>query len=61
MRPAFLSAFVVLAHLAIKSYDLVVAMTDGGPGTSTGMPATFMYTYTFGRNQMGSAPPRPSS
>ena len=25
MRPVFLSAFVVLAHLAIKSYDLVVA------------------------------------
>ncbi len=33
MRPVFLSAFVVLAHLAIKSYDLVVALTDGGPGT----------------------------
>ena len=35
MRPVFLSAFVVLAHLAIKSYDLVVALTDGGPGTAT--------------------------
>jgi hypothetical protein len=33
MRPVFLSAFVVLAHLAIKSYDLVVALTGGGPGT----------------------------
>ena len=39
MRPVFLSAFVVLAHLAIKSYDLVVAMTDGGPGTATWLPA----------------------
>ena len=36
LRPAFLSAFVVLAHLAIKSYDLVIAMTNGGPGTATG-------------------------
>ena len=35
MRPVFLSAFVVLAHMAIKSYDLVVALTDGGPGTAT--------------------------
>ena len=43
LRPVFLSAFVVLAHLAIKSYDLVVALTDGGPGTSTWLPAIFMY------------------
>ncbi len=53
LRPAFLSAFVILAHLAIKSYDLVVALTGGGPGRSTEMPATFMYSYTFTRNQMG--------
>ncbi len=53
LRPAFLSAFVILFHLAIKSYDLVVALTGGGPGRSTEMPATFMYSYTFTRNQMG--------
>ena len=35
LRPVFLSAFIVLAHLAIKSYDLVVALTGGGPGGST--------------------------
>ncbi len=52
MRPVFLSAFVVLAHLAIKSYDLVVAMTDGGPGTATWVPALFMQKFTFGRNEM---------
>lgn len=52
MRPVFLSAFVVLAHLAIKSYDLVVAMTDGGPGTATWTPALFMHKFTFGRNEM---------
>ena len=53
LRPAFMSAFVVLAHMAIKSYDLVVALTGGGPGTATELPATFMYSYTFTRNQMG--------
>jgi glucose/mannose transport system permease protein len=53
MRPVFLSAFVVLAHLAIKSYDLVVALTGGGPGQATELPATFMYSYTFTRNSMG--------
>ncbi|MGO7580399.1 carbohydrate ABC transporter permease, partial [Rhizobium ruizarguesonis] len=30
LRPIFLSAFIVLAHMAIKSYDLVVALTSGG-------------------------------
>jgi len=53
LRPAFMSAFVVLAHMAIKSYDLVIALTGGGPGRATELPATFMYSYTFTRNQMG--------
>ena len=53
LRPAFLSSFVILSHLAIKSYDLVIALTGGGPGRATEMPATFMYSYTFTRNQMG--------
>ena len=53
LRPAFLSAFVILAHLAIKAYDLVIALTNGGPGRATELPATFMYSYTFERNQMG--------
>lgn len=53
LRPAFMSAFVVLAHMAIKSYDLVIALTGGGPGNATELPATFMYSYTFTRSQMG--------
>ena len=53
LRPAFLSAFVILGHLAIKSYDLIIALTGGGPGRATELPATFMYSYTFTRNQMG--------
>jgi glucose/mannose transport system permease protein len=52
LRPVFLSAIIVLAHLAIKSYDLVVALTSGGPGGSAWLPANFMYEYTFKRNQM---------
>mgnify|MGYP000576585892 CR=1 FL=1 len=48
----FVSAFVILAHMAIKSYDLVVALTNGGPGRSTWLPSVFMYQYTFTRNEM---------
>lgn len=53
MRPVFLSVFVVLTHLAIKAYDLVIALTGGGPGQATELPATFMYSYSFTRNLMG--------
>ncbi len=53
LRPTLLSAVVLLTHMAIKSYDLIVALTGGGPGRATELPATFMYSYTFTRNQMG--------
>jgi glucose/mannose transport system permease protein len=53
LRPVFLSSLVILAHLAIKSYDLVVALTGGGPGYATDLPSTFMYTHTFTREQLG--------
>ncbi|MBW9064417.1 sugar ABC transporter permease [Rhizobium herbae] len=53
LRPVFLTAFVIEAHLAIKSYDLVVALTKGGPGVSTELPSTFMYSMTFTRNELG--------
>jgi glucose/mannose transport system permease protein len=52
LGPVFLSSFVILAHMAIKSYDLVIALTNGGPGRSTWLPSVFMYQYTFTRNEM---------
>lgn len=53
LRPVFLSSLVILAHLAIKSYELVVALTGGGPGYATELPSTFMYAHTFTRNELG--------
>ena len=55
MAPIFLSAFVVLTHLAIKSFDLVIALTGGGPGYATDLPATYMYTMAFSRGDIGQA------
>lgn len=55
MRPVFLSAIIVLSHLAIKSFDLVIALTAGGPGIATDLPATFMYAYAFQRSELGLA------
>lgn len=53
LRPVFLSAIILLLHLAIKSFDLVMVLTGGGPGYSTDMPATFMYTFAFNRGRLG--------
>ncbi|TCP39016.1 carbohydrate ABC transporter membrane protein 1 (CUT1 family) [Rhodovulum marinum] len=55
LRPVFLSVVIILAHLAIKSFDLVVALTGGGPGYATDMPATFMYAFAFQRSELGVA------
>jgi len=53
LRPVFFSAFIILMHIAIKSFDLVMALTGGGPGFATDLPATFMYTFAFTRGQIG--------
>ncbi|HCH23069.1 MAG TPA: ABC transporter permease [Oceanospirillaceae bacterium] len=53
MKPVFFGAVVILSHIAIKSFDLVQALTGGGPGYSSDLPANFMYTFAFSRAQMG--------
>jgi len=53
LRPVFFSSLIILGHIAIKSFDLVMALTGGGPGFSSDLPATFMYTFAFNRNQIG--------
>lgn len=55
MRPVFMSTVIILGHLAIKSFDLVMALTGGGPGYATDMPATFMYAFAFQRSELGVA------
>ncbi|MFB9888072.1 carbohydrate ABC transporter permease [Balneatrix alpica] len=53
LRPVVFSAVMILAHIAIKSFDLVMALTGGGPGYATDLPATFMYAHAFTRSQIG--------
>jgi glucose/mannose transport system permease protein len=53
LRPVFFSAVIVTSHIAIKSFDLVTAMTAGGPGYSSDLPALFMYAHSFTRGQIG--------
>jgi len=53
LRPVMFSTVLVLSHLSIKSFDLVMALTAGGPGYATDVPATFMYVMSFTRGQIG--------
>ena len=52
LKPVFFTAVIVLGHIAIKSFDLVIALTRGGPGFASDLPATFMYAYTFTRGKV---------
>jgi glucose/mannose transport system permease protein len=53
LRPVMFSTILVLAHLSIKSFDLVMALTNGGPGYASDVPATFMFVMSFTRGQIG--------
>ncbi|HWP20539.1 MAG TPA: sugar ABC transporter permease [Burkholderiaceae bacterium] len=55
LGPSFASAFVLLAVGVIKVFDLVVAMTLGGPGTASEVPAKFIMDYLFQRANIGLA------
>ncbi|WP_438866001.1 carbohydrate ABC transporter permease [Pseudomonas abieticivorans] len=52
LRNSMFSAIVILVYQAVRSFDLVVALTNGGPGYSSDLPTTFMYNSTFLRGQM---------
>lgn len=48
MRPVFITTLVIVAAGIIKLYDLVVAMTSGGPGgNASQVPAMYVYDYMF--------------
>jgi glucose/mannose transport system permease protein len=50
MRPVFVTAFVIVASSIVRTYDLVVAMTGGGPGLSSQFPTIYVYEYMFVAN-----------
>lgn len=50
--PIFIAVAVVLLQFAIKTFELVLAMTQGGPGISTTVPAVYVYDLIFQRGQM---------
>jgi len=55
LGPSISTAFVLLFVMVVKVYDAVVAMTQGGPGTASEVPAKFIMDYLFGRANIGLA------
>jgi glucose/mannose transport system permease protein len=55
LGPSISTAFVLLFVMVVKLYDAVVAMTQGGPGTASEVPAKFIMDYLFGRANIGLA------
>jgi glucose/mannose transport system permease protein len=52
IAPIFIAVAVVLLQFAIKTFDLVVALTHGGPGIATTFPANYVYDLMFQRGQI---------
>jgi glucose/mannose transport system permease protein len=51
LRPALLSAVIILGHISLKIFDLIVAMS--GKNIALDVPAIYMWTTTFDANNFG--------
>lgn len=51
--PIFIAVLVILLQYAIKTFDLVRALTGGGPGIATQLPALVVYDLMFQRGLLG--------
>ena len=51
--PIMIAVLVILLQMAITTFDLVRALTGGGPGIATQLPALVVYDFMFQRGQIG--------
>lgn len=55
MKFTFLTCAILLSLGVVKAYDVVVAMTNGGPGQSTWVPAYFTINAYWAKSNLGYA------
>ena len=55
VRGSFATALILLAVSVARLYDLSVAMTNGGPGIASEVPAKFVMDHLFDRGNVGLA------
>jgi len=48
-----MTAIVLLAFNVVRSFDIVVALTKGGPGRASELPALYAYEFYFVRGNIG--------
>jgi glucose/mannose transport system permease protein len=53
--PAVATVLLLLSTAVVKLYDAVVAMTQGGPGVASEVPAKFIMDHLFLRSNLGLA------
>jgi len=53
MRPVFFTSLVLISVGIIRIYDLIIAMTNGGPGFSSQVPAIYVMDYMFKAQNIG--------
>ncbi|MFN3860285.1 MAG: carbohydrate ABC transporter permease [Roseateles sp.] len=55
LAPTLATVFTLLAVGVVKVFDTVVAMTQGGPGIASDVPAKFIMDHLFSRANLGLA------
>ncbi|WP_426193924.1 carbohydrate ABC transporter permease [Massilia sp. DWR3-1-1] len=55
LGPSFATVLLLLSTAVVKLYDAVVAMTQGGPGIASEVPAKFIMDHLFLRSNIGLA------
>lgn len=53
MRGVVVTTLVLVGSGIVRLYDLVVALTQGGPGFASDVPAKYVYDYMFARGNLG--------
>jgi len=55
IRPMVITSLVLIAAGVVKVYDLILALTSGGPGYATTTPAMYVMENFFSRANLGQA------
>jgi glucose/mannose transport system permease protein len=53
IAPIVVAVLIILLQFAIKTFDLVRALTGGGPGLATQLPSLVVYDFMFQRGLLG--------
>ena len=53
LRATLLTAVMLLGFQVVRSFDVVVALTNGGPGFASDVPARYVFEFFFQRAEIG--------